>query len=1272
MVWMFLLFVASFLLSVFLTPKPEIENARAGNLGDIRFPRADAGSPCPMVFGKVRMRAPNVIWFGAFRAIPHKKDVKTGFFSSEEVITGYSYVLSMDLALCSGPDVTLHKIWVDKDVLWTGTLNGDGIQSTIDKKDIFGGNDRGGGMFGRIRFYSGDFTQSQNAYLANGPYVQLGSGLPAYVGISHIVFEDQTTIIDLRKWGFDIITIETPFYIGTQPQLRPLSFELSRYPDNLGLSGSGELIIGDDINPVEIIYSLMVEGWGGLGIDPALIDTASFSSVASTVFTEGNGMSIAVMQSNDASAVIQECLRQIDGMLYQDPSTGKIKIRLIREDYVVGNLPVFDESNIRTMMNFTRNSWAETQNQVRVTFNYRKKKYETGAALVQDFANIGQQGRVRTATVSFPGCTTETLAAQLASREMAQQNIPLFRCTIEVTREASQLVPGDPFVLSWDDYGLVQVVMRVQRFDFGELLNGRIVMECIQDTFAASNAIYAAPEDTEWQPEDRTPVDITDFKVFESPYFFVNQRDPSEFTVQPDSSYLWALARNPNNLMEGYDWETSTDVFVNQIVKELVRVDFPLSCELVGTVFSYQGQHDGLLKELTVRETYPGGNIFHDGSASELRDGAGLICVNGEIMGYETRTDNLDGTYTLTNVHRALLDTTFENHSDGDIVYLLNSVQWLSRNPNPETGPVYWQFLTFSDKGAQETGDAPTNSALMSQRYDRPEPPDEVLIEGTRPNEVIGVDNIDVTDWNERNRTEPTGQIVLFTDSDDTTEAGTTYDVRLFLDGTLIDSSLGVSSPPSFPINLTGLRRAGLGRLEVEAIRTGLISHSVEFWEFNYALYQNLSAELLTNWNFESGLTGWTTVSGTWDTPITETAGFPLDKLITIGNPTDDEHLESTGSTNELQQDYTIPGGDLGKSAIVRAYKGGFKSGVTGQLIVELRDGGGALDTITTPLEAVTDLGKWELLEIPLPLRTDATTVRIRIVAPAAESVWNNVSLKNHTASPTSAVEYDTVTGVTVLGAWGLRLMDSGYAGALIRIRDTFDDSEQDVGADPDGNLAPFFVKGEARVVRIYDQSGNGANLEADSQAEQPRLRWNMTETGRPHIEFSGTESLKDTVAATNRPYMVTRPNMSLVCGPKLDTGNDYIATIPHQDGTHTSPFLRCGMTTGGTDWRIGVNGVLQIDPGNGPSNSGQNVWFIDYQNGEGYHNEDTTTTVSWTAEDITYPNSTRLRLAETGGGTLNWSGTFHELCIFSGNIAAGDRQTIMEDLSEYWYNFTA
>lgn len=1257
MIWFALaMFAISFLATVFLAPKPELEKMRPGRLSDIRFPTADEGSPVPIIYGRVRLRCPNCIWYGDFKTIELKKRVKTGWFTSKTITIGYSYYISFQLGLCLGPGVKLRKIWVEKKVLheWVTPVGPEQKVELIDKSSIFGGSERGGGFRGIMWYYGGEFTQQQNSYLA----FRLGSDVPSYPGIAYVLF--------------------TNCYIGTSPQLRALSFELERYSDNLGLDALGTQIVGEDLNPMEILYSLLIEEWGSIGLDSSELDTDSFIAAATTLHAEGNGMSVVVSSPNEAKSVVQEVLRQVDGILYQDAATAKISVYLIREDYDVEELPIFDDSNVMNVRDFGRSGWSETYNQVRVSFTYRDKKYQTAAAFAQDMANINQQGRIRSTTISFPGCTEEGLAAQLAARELSQLSVPLFKATLNVTRAASDLHPGSPILWSHEDYGLSNVVMRVQRFDLGSLTKGQIVIDVIQDLFAASDVVYSSPEGTLWEEIDRTPVDITEYKIFESPYWFLQQID--EFTTEPDSAYLWALTRRPD-YMQAYDFITSGDDFDLDTTVDVERQEFPPSARLTSTLFKVMGQTVGKVDQIIVDDfdlepddlggLWEEENPLRDSSATGIRSyGDNLMMINGEILAYETYTSLGSGSYKLENVWRALLDTQFEDHTNNDMVYFLTGINWLSRNPRPDTTLLWYKLLSYSDQGSQDIEDVSAFTFTPDQRYDRPLPPDSVEIDkpsgsGVRcPIEVTEVNALDVVTWDERNRTDP-NEVVLIGDSSDTPEVGTTYNVRFKLDGVIQDEVTGTTLA-SAPISLTGLNGSGTGRIEIEASRGGLISHTEDFIEFYFTDYENLSIELVTDGRFESDLSNWTQATGTWSIQTTD---YPLDPVVLPEAPNDTKHVQTDSAGDcELTQSTDVSSYQ-GQPAIFRVWRGSLSAGVKSQVKLELIElPSTVIDTITTPLYEVP-LGKWEKVEIPFVVTSDTDEVKIHLMADGPNAAFDHCTLKANPTAPITATKYDSISGLTVVGVWGLRQLVSTYTGPLVRIRDTADDSETDIGQDGDGNLKPYSVLGQARVVKLYDQLENDADLIAESVVKQPLLRSGRGPNSRPEIKFDNGTALVEETAGTTRPYMVTRPNCCLAIGPRDSSGTTYIATIPHIDDEHTSPYYRWGLTAGTNDWRYRFNEETRIDSGNGDPDLVNSVWFADAYNGAVYHNDDTTAIDSFTAADTTYPNSTRLRFAEDAESSTEWDGgRFYELAIFTGDISSTDRQTIMESIALYWF----
>lgn len=681
-----------------LMPKPKVENARPETLDKLNFPTASEGSPLPLLLGTVRHRGPNTLWYGDFKAVAIKKKVKTGLFSSKKVITGYKYYIGLDLGLGLGPGVKLSKIWFDKDEVWSGSVGPTPAAIAINKPSLWGGEEKGGGFIGTLRYYGGEFTQAVNAYIAGkiAPKDYL-----AYVGQVHVVLE--------------------ACYIGTQAQLRPMSFELSRFTNAIGLD-PGHNQIGDDLNPAEMLYQIATLDWGGLDVDPNDIDLPTFRAVGETLFTEGNGMSLIISSPNSGRDAVEEVLRQIDGIMYQDPVTGKIILRLIRPDYDLFDLPVLDASNVVSVRSFARTSWDDTVNQVRVNFTNRENKYEKGSAIVQDLANINSQGRIRPTNLSYPGVTTGALAQRLAQREMAQMSVPLFRATLEVNREAASLRPGDPFVWSWDEYGLEQVVMRVQKFSLGDLIDGRVVIECVQDEFALDATIFAEPEASGHVPRtDVAALPMLNKLVKESPYFLATA---AGLNVGQTQSVILVAAVLPAG-GDSYDAYTSSDAGASY--QKSAEAVVPSTIGTLNTaVTGTANLATGLIPSIDVLVADASDLAVH--SAAEVAQGAGMMLIDGELLAYEGRVV-VGGTVTLSNVWRALLDTAPGAHAIGAKVYFLDGGNVIE-DLFPSTATVRVKLATITaDEIMDYTTDAATAITLYS-RTSRPLPPANIKING--------------------------------------------------------------------------------------------------------------------------------------------------------------------------------------------------------------------------------------------------------------------------------------------------------------------------------------------------------------------------------------------------------------------------------------------------------------------------------------------------------------------------------------------------------------
>ncbi len=682
--------VGAFLL---LQPKPKIENARASTLHDLNFPRSQEGSPNPLILGRVRTKGPNTGWIGDFKAKPIKKKQKTGMFSSKKVIVGYEYFVGIQLLLGIGP-CTLHKIWADKDELWSGTANADGQALVINKPKLFGGKEKGGGFVGTIRFYTGGFVQGINAYLES----KIGVGLvPGYRGTTHIVLEHCN--------------------IGEQNSLRPLSFELSRYTNGLGLAGGIEKV-GDDMNPMELLFQVFTLKWGGLDVTPDLIDLDSWKAAAATLFAEGNGMSLIVSTPNQGKDIANEVMRQAEAIMFNDPETGKIVMKLIRNDYDVDDLPVFDETNVLGVRSFASKLWEDTINQIRVTYTNRDKKYETGSAMVQDMANINAQGRIRSSTLSYPGVTNGELALKMATRDLTQSSVPLLSATLEMNREGANLRPGDVFLWAWSAYKLDRVVMRVKSFDLGALNDNRIAINCSQDEFAIDETIFTAPVSGGSNPTTPTDIAVASPNAFatEAPLFFANA---AGIALGATQSLILVSAEAPAGSDE-YDVYTSNNTVDYALSEE--NVVYAAKGTLNTAVTASANLATGVLANLTITVDATDLDAF---SAAQVAQGYGMLLIDAELLAYQGLVDNGNGTITVSTVWRALLDTIPVAHAIGANVYFVEGDSVIDDAFNyTDTIRVKVAPKTFDD--ALDVAAAPYVAVTLNKRAARPLKPANV------------------------------------------------------------------------------------------------------------------------------------------------------------------------------------------------------------------------------------------------------------------------------------------------------------------------------------------------------------------------------------------------------------------------------------------------------------------------------------------------------------------------------------------------------------------
>lgn len=711
--------VALFVIAEILRPKPSIQGVKPGT---VQMPTAQSGDPVPVVFGTCKVSC-NVIWYGSPATEAVTEKVRTGLFSRQYITIGHRYIIPMAVGVCHGcVDELIDLYFGDFRLTRYGASAtspslpadrslGDGVVITINAPMLFGGPQFEGGVVGPMRVNWGTESQTSNAFMVdptkqwyNAAFDPPPSPLK---GICYVTFEN----------------VE----MGMSPYIKPIFFVVRRCP--ICVTSDEDIgNINGDANPAEVVYEILTHRIWGLGLPTNLIDSSSFIEAAIALKNEETGFSTAFTTQNSGSEMIAEVLRHANMVLYEHPFTGLITIRLIRPDYDIGDLPVFDKTIISDL-EFSRSVWRETYNEIKVQYVERDPDFKAEIAQSQNLASMQAINEVRSITHDYPGISNQEQAQEEAELLNRMHSVPLAKATFTSNRKAADLTIGQPFILHMPDQNIDQLVMRATQIDYGQLDSGKIQISAVEDVFDVSGVAYQPPVPPPEEDEtlDDTPQPVAVQRAYELPYGISG----ADYEVA-------ILARRPAGLYLGYEvWEDDGGGYV-QIGD---HPDFTPFARMQGIYGSY---------------TYAVDPYGFD--AFQLRDmGAipaqGLLLLEGgEIVRYQNFIDNGNGSFRFYNIERGLIDTVPKFHAIGSRIWLLD--EHFLAGPYLEDDVLSYKLLPHNNAGVLDISKATVFSITVVGRASNPYPPGNLRIQG----EIYGVwpavqlDEDLVIEWSHRNR----------------------------------------------------------------------------------------------------------------------------------------------------------------------------------------------------------------------------------------------------------------------------------------------------------------------------------------------------------------------------------------------------------------------------------------------------------------------------------------------------------------------------------------
>lgn len=622
---------------------------------------------------------------------------------------------------------------------------------------------------------------------------------------------------------------------GTPSQSSGNPFDVrSLWPDNwfFAVDGDGtpssgftSEFINEDANPAYIIYECLTNTDWGMGAPDTALDVASFADAAGTLVVEEFGLSMLWTRQASIQDFVQEILDHIQAVLFVDPSTGLLTLKLIRDDYDPDTLDVLTPDNAQ-LSSFARKLWGDIVNEITVTWTNPENEQEE-TITIQDDASIAIQGGIVSDSRNYYGVRNADLAKALAVRDLRSAGQPLASCEAEVDRTQWQLRPASVVKLTWPEYGLDELVMRVSSIDYGKAGDPTIKLSLFEDVYGLDIGSYDAPPSTAWVDPSSPPAPIETVQIFTLPYFFTLNAGVDLADAEYPEVLAGVLATTDNS-----------DTYAIEVWDELTSPSGSTGWQSISSnnVIGY-GELAAELPAAVSSASVSFTNVI--GQTSPTVGGFVLIGAAGEATNEIAMITADDGDYDLT---RGVLDTVPRTWPAGTPVWFVDeSTVFEDTVVRAAAEVVDYKLLSRTSQGLLALAAADLESATLTERPWLPNRPADVTAYGeafSAPTDLIDAimrpDPWVTVTWAIRNRLDEDALILAWDDASQTAESGqtTTIEVR-DTDGTLITTHDGLSGT-SFDVPDASFGSAPIVELRVFSERTDADGDFVSLQYFSH------------------------------------------------------------------------------------------------------------------------------------------------------------------------------------------------------------------------------------------------------------------------------------------------------------------------------------------------------------------------------------------------------------------------------------------------------
>lgn len=569
-----------------------------------------------------------------------------------------------------------------------------------------------------------------------------------------------------------------------------------------------------DMNPAHIIRECLLNRSWGLGLPASTLDNDMFETAAQTLFNERFGLSMMWAKQTAIEEFIADILSHIQGTIYVNPMTGRISLKLIRNDYDAETLDILTPSNC-TVTSFKRRTPAEITNEINVTWTNpvtEKEEVITRQSLGSVVANDGE---IVSDNRNYYGVRRRALAAELCDRDLAASTAPLSTAEVRAGRAFSRKVPGDVIKLTDPENGADEIVMRIMKINYGFVGSSEVEMSLSEDVFSFAKPRFVEPQGPSNPTQGQFPAPAESVEFLTTNTLMAQVLNGGQDDLVDPQTQLVILAATDR-----------ADTFNIEAFQEVTGV--------LGTSFESVGEFN-----IVGKAALPTALVAEVESVVELPFAAvgtqpqigGIVVIGPDglpeaqhELAFITAFNTTTGLYTIT---RAIADTVpFDWPTDTPVRYLASTTQVVI-GAEVESGiSTDYRIYTRTSRGLLPDDLAPVETVTATDRLYAPARPANVQVEGIGFGTVdgLGLTTVDVT-FARRNRLEEDSVLLSWDEPDVTPEVGQTTTISLYNDETdaLIIAYTGITGT-SHTFDVADCGAATLVRVVVTSERDGIES----------------------------------------------------------------------------------------------------------------------------------------------------------------------------------------------------------------------------------------------------------------------------------------------------------------------------------------------------------------------------------------------------------------------------------------------------------------